>query len=695
MSTVTIANSNFSSFIAYWKEKAQGNSATEPTDWTNDHKDLSNWDVGNVTSLRDAFKNYAGQFDDGTYPGDITGWNTVNVTTMREMFSKYGTYNFNQDISSWNTSKVQTMYKMFANESFNNGGQSLLTNYVTGSAYTAWDVSNVTNMGNMFQGNTSNIFNQDISNWNISKVISISYMFYVGYSYTWINAFNQDISTKTITAANSPYKDGSGNGIAYTAWDTQNVQYMNSTFEQATVFNNDITLWNVSNVKNMSKLFYGTKKIFGGSTDITNWNVSNVTDMNYMLAIPNTSDVTRSDQFAVTVFNQDIGSWDTSNVTNMDQMFRYQSSFNQDITLWNVSNVTIMSSMFTGCSVFNQDINKVTQNSGLANQYDSWNTLKVTDMGNMFTRCSNFNGDISSWNVSNVKNMLSVFYGASLFNQDISSWNVSNVTNMSYMFYNATNFNKDLSDWKTSNGLQDLADSQFTNTFFGTALVNNSSASASPTYDYWPMQTCFYGFVKIITKDGLKEIKDLKRGDLVLTNDGYQPLSLLVNSPNLREYKGKQQMVKIPKDFFTKNIPNEDIYTTDSHPLSVKVLSEKEDTDFEYLHLFVKELIGLNNDDKKIKYEYLEEEKNMYNLVFDKHYELNIGGIKMLSHHPNHNNGNLRLSNGDEIDPNNRSKKVYADKKGIYFKRITLKKLLKDKPEQMSDKEYIVSLIQF
>jgi len=206
---------------------------------------------------------------------------------------------------------------------------------------------------------------------------------------------------------------------------------------------------------------------------------------------------------------------------------------------------------------------------------------------------------------------------------------------------------------------------------------------------------CFYGFVKIITKDGLKEIKDLRRGDLVLTNDGYQPLSLLVYSPNFREYKGKQQMVKIPKDFFTKNIPNEDIYTTDTHPLSVKVLSEKEDTDFEYLHLFVKELIWLNNDDKKIKYEYLEEEKYMYNLVFDKHYELNIGGIKMLSHHPNHNNGNLRLSNGDEIDPNNRSKKVYADKKGIYFKRITLKKLLKDKPEQMSDKEYIVSLIQF
>ena len=42
-----------------------------------------------------------------------------------------------------------------------------------------------------------------------------------------------------------------------------------------------------------------------------------------------------------------------------------------------------------------------------------------------------------------------------------------------------------------------------------------------------------------------------------------------------------------------------------------------------------------------------------------------------------------------------RTKKVYADDKGIYFKIITLKDLLKQKPENMTDKEYLASVLRF
>ena len=38
-----------------------------------------------------------------------------------------------------------------------------------------WDVSNVTNMSYMFYGCTN--FNQDISNWNVSNVINMGSMF--------------------------------------------------------------------------------------------------------------------------------------------------------------------------------------------------------------------------------------------------------------------------------------------------------------------------------------------------------------------------------------------------------------------------------------------------------------------------------------------------------------------------------------
>ena len=59
---------------------------------------------------------------------------------------------------------------------------------------------------------------------------------------------------------------------------------------------------------------------------ISLWDTSNVTDMSYMF------------QYA-SKFNGDIGGWDTSNVTGMGGMFWCAANFNQDIGKWNTSNV--------------------------------------------------------------------------------------------------------------------------------------------------------------------------------------------------------------------------------------------------------------------------------------------------------------------------------------------------------------------
>ena len=62
---------------------------------------------------------------------------------------------------------------------------------------------------------------------------------------------------------------------------------------------------------------------------ISLWNTSNVTDMSKMFWCSNN-------------FNGDIGKWDTSNVTDMCYMFFGAKEFNQDIGGWNISNVTNM-----------------------------------------------------------------------------------------------------------------------------------------------------------------------------------------------------------------------------------------------------------------------------------------------------------------------------------------------------------------
>ena len=105
---------------------------------------------------------------------------------------------------------------------------------------------------------------------------------------------------------------------------TTRITDMNSMFQNANSFNQDIGNWDVSNVTNMHSMFYGGIPF---STDIGNWDVSSVTDMSYMF-------------FGNGELNAPIGNWDVSNVTNMQSMFENNNEINQDLSSWAVDNVT-------------------------------------------------------------------------------------------------------------------------------------------------------------------------------------------------------------------------------------------------------------------------------------------------------------------------------------------------------------------
>ncbi len=152
----------------------------------------------------------------------------------------------------------------------------------------------------LFEGRDD--FNQDISNWDISNVSDISWMFLE------LSSFNQDISQ----------------------WNTSNVIDMSYMFGEAESFNQDLSSWDVSNVTDMSFMF-GVASSF--NQPLAGWNTSNVTDMSWMF-------------YGADSFNQDISQWNTSNVIDMSDMFEWAESFDQDLSSWDVTG-KITTDMFT------------------------------------------------------------------------------------------------------------------------------------------------------------------------------------------------------------------------------------------------------------------------------------------------------------------------------------------------------------
>ena len=357
--------------------------------------------------------------------GSIGDWNVSNVTNMNNMF--YNATTFDSNINNWDVSNVTDMSNMFSKAS--NFNQPL----------NKWDVSNVEDMESMFHDATN--FNQDIGNWDVSNVEDMNNMFHTATN------FNQDI----------------GN------WDVSDVEDTSKMFINATNFNQDIGNWDVSNVKFMSYMFYNAT-VF--NQPLNGWVVSNVEDMNNMFS-------------KASNFNQPLNEWNVSNVEDMNNMFYDATNFNQDIGDWDVSKVVRMFSMFYSATEMNKtysnlsDINKANWNEIFKRfnpnnkeelqkainmwvddidagrvkygNISNWDVSKVTDMSRVFFKATNFDSNINNWDVSNVTDMGGMFYHASAFNQDIGTWDVSNVTNMVFMFQSATNFNQPLNGWDVSN----------------------------------------------------------------------------------------------------------------------------------------------------------------------------------------------------------------------------------------------------
>ena len=457
-----------------------------------------------------------------TYLVDSSGVSSCNISYMFA-FSK-----FNQNINSWNVSNVTTMeYMFYAATQFNNGEITNTENnplnwyapkcrtfnaMFQGSRFNQplpilVDTSGVIDcsLNSMFQSDAS--FNQNIGNWNVSKVTTMASMFKSATSFN--NKNIPDIQNwyapKCISFDSMFYGALAFNQPLTNLVNTSGVSSctMNQMFQLASAFNQNIGSWNVSKVTSMVNMFYSASLFNNGnSSDIESWsaplcttfqNMFYSTPFNQPLTnLVNTSNVfscTLYGMFQSSAFNQNINSWNTSNVTSMGSMFQSSSVFNQNIGSWNVSKVTNMlqmfyfapafnnggspdiqswsaplcttfESMFYGASTFNQPLTNLVNTSGVSS----------CNLSQMFRSASVFNGNIANWNTINVTGTFAMFQSATSFNQNVGHFNVSKVVGMNQMFYTASAFNNGGSD-TIKNWYAPLC-TNFQNMFYGPSAFN-------------------------------------------------------------------------------------------------------------------------------------------------------------------------------------------------------------------------------
>ena len=124
-------------------------------------------------------------------------------------------------------------------------------------------------------------------------------------------------------------------------WNTSNVINMSYIFYDCKSLKSlpDISKWNTNNVTNMSHMLFRCESLIS-LPDISKWNTNNVTNMNYMFC------------GCISLISlPDISKWNTNNVTDMSSMFEGCESLISlpNISIWNMNNVTNMTDMFDRC----------------------------------------------------------------------------------------------------------------------------------------------------------------------------------------------------------------------------------------------------------------------------------------------------------------------------------------------------------
>ena len=458
----------------------------------NDFGDLSDWDVSSVTSMK-------GMFREGPTVSGLRHWDVSAVTNVDQMF--YMNTGFDESLMDWDlplsgVSKNEMFddshwledHQMCADNKFcPRFTTANIQRYVddcldasadgkclelTNTEMAAWDVSEVTNMAELFKNKRT--FDVDIGDWDVSEVTNMTDMFYGA------KFFNRNLDK----------------------WDTSKVGNMDRMFFNAHEFNGIVNPWDIASVTSLKQMFYNARRF---SDDITGWSYSNDIDFAHMMT---GADIFHARYECNRYFVQTQG-FCTDNVggqylseSECETYFKSRDSLTREVNSigprgcyerrkyerrkFFTQSDFVYNRNFASkhrCNVFKKcvckdsfgvkpsECTKRFAGQPAMEQYElrkavddclaedsvngqcttwaaksglgvmsEWNTTKITNMERLFKGRRQFNADISGWDVRNVKTMREMFMNAIEFQRDISQWEFATNTNKENMFKNARSF---------------------------------------------------------------------------------------------------------------------------------------------------------------------------------------------------------------------------------------------------------------
>jgi surface protein len=474
---------------------------------------ISTWDVTSITIMTNMFQ--ASSFN-----RDISTWNVIALQQATNMLteSNFSTYNYDSLLSSWSTKSVQF------DVTFNNTG-------LTYSEYGVYGRSILENTKRWYLGNdtvveyltllydftssptTTNTLQLPISTndstinklcilWGDTTISSIL----ESHTYTSKTIFTVEIygsnihnlnnngnihaeylisctkfGTVGLTNLSNAFKECTRlTSVPYTIPST--VTNLESMFQGADIFNQDISPWDVTNIVNMTNMLSDTAfNMTNYDLLLSTWSTQNVKfDVNFNntwltysangTTGRNTLQNTKRWRFENDIFNYstipvanyltlvyDFTQSPTTENTLQLPISTNDSSLNNFFVIWgdrvtrSLTRTYKSKSIFTG-QISGTNIHNLNNNGNANAQYLTsctyFGTVGLTNLSNAFKGCTRLT-NVPTTLPSTLTNtsLESMFQGASMFDQDIGTWDVTTIVNMTNMFQGATSFNQNISEW--------------------------------------------------------------------------------------------------------------------------------------------------------------------------------------------------------------------------------------------------------